>query len=64
MGGEFSSIVLNQMKKFGRIAVCGAISGYNDTVPQKGMKLLVSFYGGKNKLSSLNSFNGFYVASM
>ncbi|XP_043370086.1 prostaglandin reductase 1 isoform X2 [Dermochelys coriacea] len=36
VGGEFSSIVLNQMKKFGRIAVCGAISGYNDTVPQKG----------------------------
>ncbi|KAM9137986.1 prostaglandin reductase 1 [Pangshura tecta] len=36
VGGEFSSIVLNQMKKFGRIAVCGAISAYNDTVPQKG----------------------------
>ncbi|XP_074850138.1 prostaglandin reductase 1 [Carettochelys insculpta] len=36
VGGEFSSIVLKQMKRFGRIAVCGAISEYNDTVPQKG----------------------------
>lgn len=36
VGGEFSSIVLEQMNKYGRIAVCGAISLYNDTVPQKG----------------------------
>ncbi|XP_053158874.1 prostaglandin reductase 1 [Hemicordylus capensis] len=36
VGGEFSSVALEQMKKFGRIAVCGAISLYNDTVPQKG----------------------------
>ncbi|KFQ32123.1 Prostaglandin reductase 1 [Mesitornis unicolor] len=36
VGGEFSSIAINQMKKYGRIAVCGAISLYNDTVPQKG----------------------------
>ncbi|XP_061487817.1 prostaglandin reductase 1 [Rhineura floridana] len=36
VGGEFTSVVLEQMKKFGRIAVCGAISLYNDTVPQKG----------------------------
>ncbi|XP_033029369.1 prostaglandin reductase 1 [Lacerta agilis] len=36
VGGEFSTVALGQMKKFGRIAVCGAISLYNDTVPQKG----------------------------
>ncbi|KAL8203029.1 UNVERIFIED_CONTAM: Prostaglandin reductase 1 [Gekko kuhli] len=30
VGGEFSSVVLEQMKKYGRIAVCGAISLYND----------------------------------
>ncbi|KAF7244704.1 Prostaglandin reductase 1 [Varanus komodoensis] len=36
VGGEFSSVVLEQMKKYGRIAVCGAISLYNDTVTQKG----------------------------
>ncbi|KAJ7335389.1 hypothetical protein JRQ81_013330 [Phrynocephalus forsythii] len=36
VGGEFSSVVLEQMNTFGRIAVCGAISLYNDTVPQKG----------------------------
>ncbi|KAJ6669456.1 hypothetical protein lerEdw1_000004 [Lerista edwardsae] len=36
VGGEFSSVVLEQMRPFGRIAVCGAISLYNDVVPQKG----------------------------
>lgn len=40
MGGEFASIAINQMKKYGRIAVCGAISQYNDSVPQKGVDLL------------------------
>ncbi|XP_074993541.1 prostaglandin reductase 1 isoform X4 [Calonectris borealis] len=36
VGGEFASIAINQMKKYGRIAVCGAISQYNDSMPQKG----------------------------
>ncbi|XP_048788444.1 prostaglandin reductase 1 [Lagopus muta] len=36
VGGEFASIAINHMRKYGRIAVCGAISQYNDTVPQKG----------------------------
>ncbi|XP_006027767.1 prostaglandin reductase 1 [Alligator sinensis] len=36
VGGEFSDIALRQMKKYGRIAVCGAISLYNDKEPQKG----------------------------
>ncbi|KFV68616.1 Prostaglandin reductase 1 [Dryobates pubescens] len=36
VGGEFSSIAVNHMKKYGRIAVCGAISQYNTTVLQKG----------------------------
>ncbi|KAM9213173.1 prostaglandin reductase 1 isoform 2-T3 [Leptosomus discolor] len=36
VGGEFASIVINQMKKYGRIAVCGAISQYNDSMPKKG----------------------------
>nr|XP_045737819.1 prostaglandin reductase 1 [Mirounga angustirostris] len=31
--GEFSNIVIPQMKKFGRIAICGAISTYNSTCP-------------------------------
>jgi len=30
VGGELSSVILNQMNRFGRIAVCGAISSYND----------------------------------
>ncbi|XP_076829850.1 prostaglandin reductase 1-like isoform X2 [Brachyhypopomus gauderio] len=36
VGGYFSSIALTQMKRFGRIAVCGAISTYNDKEPQTG----------------------------
>lgn len=33
VGGEFSNAVTSQMKKFGRIAICGAISTYNRTGP-------------------------------
>ncbi|XP_036771567.1 prostaglandin reductase 1 [Manis pentadactyla] len=33
VGGEFSNTVIPQMKKFGRIALCGAISVYNRTGP-------------------------------
>uniref|UniRef100_A0AAY4ERM1 Prostaglandin reductase 1 n=1 Tax=Denticeps clupeoides TaxID=299321 RepID=A0AAY4ERM1_9TELE len=36
VGGHFSSVVMPQMREFGRIAVCGSISMYNDTEPQKG----------------------------
>lgn len=33
VGGEFSSTVLANMKRLGRISCCGAISTYNDTKP-------------------------------
>nr|XP_019951251.1 PREDICTED: prostaglandin reductase 1 [Paralichthys olivaceus]XP_019951252.1 PREDICTED: prostaglandin reductase 1 [Paralichthys olivaceus] len=36
VGGSFSSVALHQMKNFGRIAVCGSISVYNDSTPQMG----------------------------
>lgn len=36
VGGPFSTVAMQQMKNFGRIAVCGAISTYNDTAPQTG----------------------------
>lgn len=36
VGGPFSSAAIQQMKNFGRIAVCGSISTYNDTTPQTG----------------------------
>ncbi|XP_034827128.1 prostaglandin reductase 1-like [Maniola hyperantus] len=32
VGGEISSIVINQMNDFGRVSVCGSISAYNDDV--------------------------------
>ncbi|CAG9764170.1 unnamed protein product [Ceutorhynchus assimilis] len=31
VGGEISTIVMNQMKTYGRVSVCGSISGYNAT---------------------------------
>ncbi|XP_022534204.2 prostaglandin reductase 1 [Astyanax mexicanus] len=36
VGGDFFSAALPQMKMFGRIAVCGGISQYNDKEPQTG----------------------------
>ncbi|KAJ0177361.1 hypothetical protein K1T71_007370 [Dendrolimus kikuchii] len=31
VGGEISSLILNQMNEFGRVAVCGCISSYNES---------------------------------
>lgn len=39
VGGPFSTAALQQMKEFGRIAVCGGIATYNDTTPQTGRYL-------------------------
>ncbi|KAM3591306.1 uncharacterized protein V6R79_026413 [Siganus canaliculatus] len=36
VGSNFFTVALQQMKNFGRVAVCGAISTYNDTAPQTG----------------------------
>jgi len=34
VGGELSSVIMNQMRQYGRIAVCGAISSYNTPFAQ------------------------------
>lgn len=31
VGGQISSIVMSQMNHYGKVAVCGAISSYNET---------------------------------
>ncbi|XP_069026025.1 prostaglandin reductase 1-like [Embiotoca jacksoni] len=36
VGGPSSDVALQQMKNFGRIAVCGSISTYNDSITQTG----------------------------
>ncbi|KAJ3585314.1 hypothetical protein NHX12_014035 [Muraenolepis orangiensis] len=36
VGGPYYSTALEQMKNFGRIAMCGGVSLYNDTTPQTG----------------------------
>ncbi|XP_028660613.1 prostaglandin reductase 1-like [Erpetoichthys calabaricus] len=43
VGGEFSSTVIQQMKEFGRIAVCGAISMYNEAKPPSAPSVQSSF---------------------
>ncbi|XP_037294565.1 prostaglandin reductase 1 isoform X2 [Manduca sexta] len=44
VGGELSSIILAHMNNFGRVAVCGAISNYNETDPAKRKGILFSSY--------------------
>lgn len=36
MGGEASSIIIHQMRPYGRISVCGSISAYNEVNLPKG----------------------------
>lgn len=36
VGGELSNKIMYYMNPFGRVAVCGAISGYNEKEPLKG----------------------------
>lgn len=42
VGGPFSTAALQQMKDFGRIAVCGGIATYNDKTPQMGNIFLIN----------------------
>lgn len=35
VGGEISSNIMSKMNNYGRVAVCGAISTYNETDPEK-----------------------------
>ncbi|XP_075707766.1 prostaglandin reductase 1-like isoform X2 [Rhinoderma darwinii] len=42
VGGKFSDVALLQMKNFGRIAVCGAISIYNNAEPPSGPYIQLS----------------------
>lgn len=57
VGGPFSSAAIPQMKAFGRIAVCGGISLYNDTIPQTGLVNVScgSFEGVLNDLYTIES---------
>lgn len=34
VGGDTTFTVINQMKVFGRVSLCGAVSTYNDKVPK------------------------------
>ncbi|XP_020831875.1 prostaglandin reductase 1 [Phascolarctos cinereus] len=43
VGGTFTNAVIPQMKKFGKIAICGAISTYNSEEPQQGIYIQLPF---------------------
>jgi len=55
VGGETLEAALNVMNQYGRLAVCGMISAYNDKTPQPGPNNRVQIVG-----KSLN-INGFIV---
>nr|QEN91987.1 prostaglandin reductase [Spodoptera exigua] len=44
VGGELSSTIMSKMNKFGRVAVCGAISSYNETDPEKRKASILQFF--------------------
>ncbi|XP_074136930.1 prostaglandin reductase 1 isoform X2 [Sminthopsis crassicaudata] len=50
VGGAFTNAVIPQMKKFGRIAICGAISTYNSEKPQQGIYIQYPFIYGELRM--------------
>ena len=50
VGGAMLEAALNNMKMFGRMAVCGMISAYNDEVPVPGPSNLVMIIGKSLKI--------------
>ncbi len=51
VGGDHLTAALNTLKPFGRIAVCGMISQYNDTAPVAGPANLANIIGKRLTLS-------------
>lgn len=49
VGGEFATAAVLNMNLFGRIACCGAISGYNLKVPEKRELNLITTLPGLSK---------------
>ena len=50
VGGDVLEAAINVMNPFGRMAVCGMISNYNDTTPQPGPKNLIQIVGKSLKI--------------
>jgi NADPH-dependent curcumin reductase CurA len=59
VGGKHLEAALTHMKRFGRIALCGMISGYNDTTPQPGPSNIMLAVGRCLKLQGFIVSNHF-----
>ena len=57
VGGEILDAVLPHMNLFGRIAVCGLISGYNATEPASGSKNLRAVLVNRLRMQGLIVFD-------
>ncbi len=56
VGGEMLDAVLGMLKPFARIALCGAISNYNDATPGPGLRNYQALIGMKAKLEGFIVF--------
>ncbi|MFC5143904.1 NADP-dependent oxidoreductase [Streptomyces aureoversilis] len=53
VGGEHLEAAIGAMKLHGRATLCGAIAGYNDTVPQPGPRNMIAIIGKRLRLQGL-----------
>lgn len=69
VGGDTLEAALNVMNQYGRLAVCGMISNYNDETPQPGPRNLVQIIGKSLKIQGFIVTNhahlqGDYIAKL
>ncbi|QLE71936.1 NADP-dependent oxidoreductase [Streptomyces rectiverticillatus] len=53
VGGEHLEAAIGAMKPHGRATLCGAIAGYNDTVPQPGPRNMIAIIGKRLRLQGM-----------
>ncbi|GGX71488.1 NADP-dependent oxidoreductase [Streptomyces hiroshimensis] len=53
VGGEHLEAAIGALKLHGRATLCGAIAGYNDTVPQPGPHNMISIIGKRLRLQGM-----------
>ena len=61
VGGAHLEAAINHMKPFGRLALCGMISQYNDTTPTPGPSNIIQAVGKSLKLQGFIVSNHFDI---